>query len=352
MSRNIIPTMLAPDSATAPSDEPRDAATRSGAARQRRPARVQRRALPRVGHRVRSSGRTSRDLELIVCDNASTDRTGEICEEYARRDARVRYFRNPRNLGAGPNYDRCFAPRARRVLQVDGARRPPRAGLPVPHGRRAGRGAGGGAVHDRGGGDRPRRPGAPRLPQRLPRDRRAGPGAPPRRPDPHPPRVRGLLRPVPARGAARAPACTGPTAARTGCCWRRWRCAALGSACRSRCSCTASTRGATRAPCCCGGPVAGRAVARHRRARRPGEPDVPPRGLPALPAGRAPEHPARPAPAWRATPSCSAGGPRTGTCRTCCGTASRATRGCGGWLRAVKAKLLGARAAPRGGAPG
>ena len=49
-----------------------------------------------------------RDLELIVCDNASTDRTAEICTASARRDARVRYHRNPRNLGAGPNYDRCF----------------------------------------------------------------------------------------------------------------------------------------------------------------------------------------------------------------------------------------------------
>ncbi len=49
-----------------------------------------------------------RDLELVVCDNASTDRTAEICAAYARRDPRVRYHRNPRNLGAGPNYDRCF----------------------------------------------------------------------------------------------------------------------------------------------------------------------------------------------------------------------------------------------------
>jgi glycosyltransferase involved in cell wall biosynthesis len=48
------------------------------------------------------------DFELIVSDNASTDRTGEICRGYARRDARVRYSRNERNLGAGPNYDGCF----------------------------------------------------------------------------------------------------------------------------------------------------------------------------------------------------------------------------------------------------
>ena len=53
-------------------------------------------------------GQDFRDLELIICDNASTDRTAEICAAYARGDARVRYVRNPRNLGAGPNYDRCF----------------------------------------------------------------------------------------------------------------------------------------------------------------------------------------------------------------------------------------------------
>jgi len=51
---------------------------------------------------------TFTDFELIVSDNASTDSTGEICRDYARRDARVRYFRNERNLGAGPNYDGCF----------------------------------------------------------------------------------------------------------------------------------------------------------------------------------------------------------------------------------------------------
>ena len=53
-------------------------------------------------------GQDLRDLELIISDNASTDRTPEICTAFARRDARVRYHRNPRNLGAGPNYDRCF----------------------------------------------------------------------------------------------------------------------------------------------------------------------------------------------------------------------------------------------------
>lgn len=49
-----------------------------------------------------------RDFELIICDNASTDRTYAICRAFADRDPRVRYIRNPRNLGAGPNFDLCF----------------------------------------------------------------------------------------------------------------------------------------------------------------------------------------------------------------------------------------------------
>jgi len=99
--------MLAPDSAPATSDERREATAP---------------LAPRVsvglpvfnGERYLASAIASilaqdfADFELIVSDNASTDRTGEICREYARRDARVRYFRNARNLGAGPNYDRCF----------------------------------------------------------------------------------------------------------------------------------------------------------------------------------------------------------------------------------------------------
>jgi len=49
------------------------------------------------------------DLELILCDNASTDRTPEICREYASADRRVRYFRNNVNIGAVPNFNRVFS---------------------------------------------------------------------------------------------------------------------------------------------------------------------------------------------------------------------------------------------------
>lgn len=51
---------------------------------------------------------TFSDLELVISDNASTDRSGQICGDYAASDRRVRYFRNARNLGAVPNYNRVF----------------------------------------------------------------------------------------------------------------------------------------------------------------------------------------------------------------------------------------------------
>ena len=48
------------------------------------------------------------DFELIISDNASTDRTEEICRHYADRDQRVRYHRQPVNLGASANFNRVF----------------------------------------------------------------------------------------------------------------------------------------------------------------------------------------------------------------------------------------------------
>ncbi len=51
---------------------------------------------------------TFTNFELVVCDNASTDGTQQICLAYARRDKRIHYFRNPINLGAVPNFNRAF----------------------------------------------------------------------------------------------------------------------------------------------------------------------------------------------------------------------------------------------------
>jgi glycosyl transferase family 2 len=48
------------------------------------------------------------NVELIVSDNASTDATEEISRSYAKRDARVRYHRAERNMGAVWNFNRVF----------------------------------------------------------------------------------------------------------------------------------------------------------------------------------------------------------------------------------------------------
>jgi glycosyltransferase involved in cell wall biosynthesis len=45
------------------------------------------------------------DFELIISDNASTDRTYEICQQFAARDPRIRLLRNERNIGANRNYE-------------------------------------------------------------------------------------------------------------------------------------------------------------------------------------------------------------------------------------------------------
>ncbi len=48
------------------------------------------------------------DFEIIISDNASTDKTAEICLNYAEKDSRIKYFRNSTNLGAAENYNKVF----------------------------------------------------------------------------------------------------------------------------------------------------------------------------------------------------------------------------------------------------
>ena len=58
---------------------------------------------------VRSAmAQTFRDIEIVISDNASTDRTADILATLAAEDPRIRIFRNSTNLGAAPNYNRCF----------------------------------------------------------------------------------------------------------------------------------------------------------------------------------------------------------------------------------------------------
>lgn len=48
------------------------------------------------------------DFEIVICDNASQDRTAEICTAYAERDSRVRLYRNLQNIGLAGNFNRTF----------------------------------------------------------------------------------------------------------------------------------------------------------------------------------------------------------------------------------------------------
>ena len=50
-------------------------------------------------------GQSFTDFELIISDNASTDETEEICRRYAAKDPRIRYIRQPRNIGLNPNHN-------------------------------------------------------------------------------------------------------------------------------------------------------------------------------------------------------------------------------------------------------
>jgi glycosyltransferase involved in cell wall biosynthesis len=48
------------------------------------------------------------DMEILVSDNQSTDGTLKIIKGYAARDARIRWWQNPKNLGLTDNHNVCL----------------------------------------------------------------------------------------------------------------------------------------------------------------------------------------------------------------------------------------------------
>jgi glycosyltransferase involved in cell wall biosynthesis len=46
---------------------------------------------------------TFTDFEIVISDNASTDRTSELCRAFGRLDGRIRYVRSDTNIGAARN---------------------------------------------------------------------------------------------------------------------------------------------------------------------------------------------------------------------------------------------------------
>ena len=51
---------------------------------------------------------TYSNIEVIVCDNASTDRTSSIVAKYNEKDDRIKYHRQDINIGAAGNYNSTF----------------------------------------------------------------------------------------------------------------------------------------------------------------------------------------------------------------------------------------------------
>jgi len=51
---------------------------------------------------------TFKNFELIISDNASTDQTHSICQDFVNEDNRVFYYRNEDNLGAAYNFNKTF----------------------------------------------------------------------------------------------------------------------------------------------------------------------------------------------------------------------------------------------------
>lgn len=47
---------------------------------------------------------TFTDWKLFISDDASTDETRTICEEFAKKDSRITYFRQEKNIGMFPNF--------------------------------------------------------------------------------------------------------------------------------------------------------------------------------------------------------------------------------------------------------
>lgn len=61
---------------------------------------------------------THKNIELIISDNASTDRTGEICRSYQEKDARIKYIRNKENIGSIANLNKAFKNASAKYLML------------------------------------------------------------------------------------------------------------------------------------------------------------------------------------------------------------------------------------------
>jgi O-antigen biosynthesis protein len=54
------------------------------------------------------AAQTFGDFEVLMSDDASIDRSGEICRDFSKKDPRFRYMHNAENKGAIPNHEQVF----------------------------------------------------------------------------------------------------------------------------------------------------------------------------------------------------------------------------------------------------
>lgn len=52
---------------------------------------------------------TYKNIEIIISNNASDDNTRAICKQFAKKDKRIRYFEQKKNIGAGNNFNLVFS---------------------------------------------------------------------------------------------------------------------------------------------------------------------------------------------------------------------------------------------------
>lgn len=50
-----------------------------------------------------------KDIEIIVCDDCSTDNTFQILADYAKKDSRIKIFKNAENLGFKKNFEKAIS---------------------------------------------------------------------------------------------------------------------------------------------------------------------------------------------------------------------------------------------------
>lgn len=63
-----------------------------------------------IGRSIESIlAQTYDNIELLICDNASTDNTAEICKEYALKDSRIKFYQNETNIGVFNNGNKLMS---------------------------------------------------------------------------------------------------------------------------------------------------------------------------------------------------------------------------------------------------